>query len=227
MDWLSGPTFHNMELSLLLSFSAVYVLISAEWLSCTVGVSALFAFRRCLWLQATDFKMVLHLWQRERARTQTIMFLRLWSLCFLCSLRPVNVSTLWNNVRLWAFLEFGRKRGLWVCTVTQYTVQKIWTRTDFWRRTGPCRYQTVHIPSRCVLRSCYRPKLQAGFLLRPRTRLQASSDRILFNKGNQEAARCGVTPGGLLPSGWPPECFPPERREHRGPRSSIWRGGTG
>lgn len=150
-----------------------------------------------------------------------------YDLCFLCSLRPVNVSTLWNNVRLWAFLEFGRKRGLWVCTVTQYTVQKIWTHTDFWRRTGPCRYQTVHIPSRCVLRSCYRPKLQAGFLLRPRTRLQASSDRILFNKGNQEAARCGVTPGGLLPSGWPSESFPPERREHRGPRSSIWRGGTG
>lgn len=184
------------------------------------------AFRRCLWLQATDLKMVLHMWQRERAHTQTIMFLWLWSLCFLCSLRPVNVWTLWNNVRLWAFLEFGRKRGLWVCTVTQYTVQKIWTRIDFWHRTGLCRYQTVYIPSRCVLWSCYRPKLQAGFLLWPRTRLEASSDRILFNKGNQEAARCGITPEGLLQSGWPWECFPPEQREHRGPCSSIWRGGT-
>lgn len=41
LERLSSPTFHNMELSLLLSSSAVYVLISAEWLSYTVGVSAL------------------------------------------------------------------------------------------------------------------------------------------------------------------------------------------
>lgn len=41
LDRLSVPTFHNMELSLLLSSSAVCVLISAEWLSYTVGVSAL------------------------------------------------------------------------------------------------------------------------------------------------------------------------------------------